>query len=719
MLQPYVGLRPFREADGPFFFGRERDIRTIASCLLSSSLSVLYGPSGVGKSSVLQAGVVPYIRQHPIGGILYFNEWQDNSFRSLLNRKCRESLVGPPESDLENVFRPPQGPFYLILDQFEEYLLYDHSSVQEEFESMLARLVNRDDGRTRILIGIREDALFRLDQRLSLRIPNLLENTLQLRHLNVTTAREAIEKPIEVFNRVSTGSGAIAIEPVLVNALLEEMQAGDAVAGEQETITATGRSQRHAPSSHIETAFLQLVLNRIWVETRARNSDTLSLATLRDLGGALTIVNSHVKNVLDKLSDTQQNIAARLFGYLVTPSRSKIAQSAGDLVAFGEASANDVMAVLSALTDQPDARILRRLTSPERYELFHDVLAQPILDWRRARLEALRKAEELREQEAELNRQRSEVRRLRVFAACLLVLTLIAGYAAIFGFQQKRKADSSAAAAKRSAAAANEAEARVQVSLKQLEAANARAKGDAEKAKDLETQANSFRQIAEDQQNKAAGASNSVTALLAKVNSLTKELEDEKAHRADDETQLRNVQGQLTKAQSDSATLRSQLDEAKKAQTSVVPAAASDHPAIVGNSDRAVTKSPSPVGAVVSNSDRPVAKLNVPAALTGKWTGLINGKTATLSIQSASGDVTGDLAYTTNTSLPVVEKMRVAVNGFKVTLTGTSYRYQVRTKAVFYLDMIGAEISTDGARLSGTKYDQEGHTSNVTFTKAP
>ncbi len=56
-LCPYVGLQPFEEADREFFFGRERDQRIIISNLLTSPLTILYGSSGVGKSSVLMAGV--------------------------------------------------------------------------------------------------------------------------------------------------------------------------------------------------------------------------------------------------------------------------------------------------------------------------------------------------------------------------------------------------------------------------------------------------------------------------------------------------------------------------------------------------------------------------------------------------------------------------------------------------------------------------------------
>ncbi len=149
-LSPYPGLRPFRESDGRFFFGRERDIRVIASNLISSSLTltVLYGPSGVGKSSVLQAGVIAQVRKTPMSGIVYFNEWQDASFLNVLNQRCREAILGPSTGSLEEVLRRPEGPVLSAARSIQKSILQYHigSKVQDEFEGLLARLVNRADG---------------------------------------------------------------------------------------------------------------------------------------------------------------------------------------------------------------------------------------------------------------------------------------------------------------------------------------------------------------------------------------------------------------------------------------------------------------------------------------------------------------------------------------------------------------------------------------------
>src|SRR5690349_2889307 len=60
---PYPGLRPFAEEDAAFFFGRESETRIVSANLRTRRLTVLYGPSGVGKSSMLQAGVIPHFHQ--------------------------------------------------------------------------------------------------------------------------------------------------------------------------------------------------------------------------------------------------------------------------------------------------------------------------------------------------------------------------------------------------------------------------------------------------------------------------------------------------------------------------------------------------------------------------------------------------------------------------------------------------------------------------------
>src|SRR5687768_17930957 len=85
---PFKGLSYFSDSehDRRFFFGRERESEVVAANLMASRLTVLYGPSGVGKSSLLRAGVAsrlrslaPAIGPHDCAGeIVVVDSWRDD-----------------------------------------------------------------------------------------------------------------------------------------------------------------------------------------------------------------------------------------------------------------------------------------------------------------------------------------------------------------------------------------------------------------------------------------------------------------------------------------------------------------------------------------------------------------------------------------------------------------------------------------------------------------
>lgn len=521
---PYVGLRPFREADHPFFFGRERDIRVITSNLLAKPLTVLYGASGVGKSSVLQAGVFPNVCNLPNTAVLYYNEWQDAGYMQRLAERCRDASGCHEPGEIDEVLAKVEKRFVLILDQFEEFLLYHTADGGgEALDAALARIVNRSEVKANVLIGIREDALSQFDQRFSIRIGNLLGNTLALTHLRPEAARSAITKPLDELNRrIASRGQQIEIEPKLVEEVVRQVQSGD-------DGDAQGAGKPTHSEGRIETAYLQLVMRRLWDEERKQGSSKLRLATLLErIGGARQIVRTHVANVMEGLPEEEdREAAASMFRYLVTPSRTKIAQATPDLVSYTDgADPQRVSKVLSLLTDRPDARILRRLASPERYEIFHDVLAQPILEWRRGYLEAKERAKLEESQRAEAERQRKELEQAHKLAAAetaradaqkraatmflwmaavLGVALLAAVGAAFYARNLKVGADRARAVAEAATDRAREAEADAKAARADAEAARLRteaalalAKGESEKAKKLEAEAQGQRTKAED-----------------------------------------------------------------------------------------------------------------------------------------------------------------------------------------------------------------------------
>lgn len=447
---PYVGLQPFEEADRAFFFGRERDQRVIIANLLSSPLTILYGSSGVGKSSVLMAGVVPQLhRERPRTPVVVFRNWVDRDFQLALTRACIETVWAmqvdqprPAETlPLDEVLRAcaeaAHGTILVIFDQFEEYFLYHakDSEAAGAFEAQFARAVNREDVDVGFLVALRDDSLSRLD-RFQERIHNLLSNRLRLNHLEPEAAGDAIRKPLEVWNALqAVGVPPVGIDDELVDELLRQVRIGQVSAGRP-----GGSGGLRHDEGCIEAPFLQLVMVRLWEEERAQGSDRLRRETLDRLKGADEIVRTHLDVAMARLDATSQAVCASFFDRLVTPSGSKIACGAADLISWAGDLAPHVPAVLQSLSDARN-RILRTVSVPDnpeamRYEIYHDVLAPAILDWRqrfeadRQREEALRVAREKaarREEEAQIARERAARRALHRWLVGLGMMSCVAG----------------------------------------------------------------------------------------------------------------------------------------------------------------------------------------------------------------------------------------------------------------------------------------------------
>ncbi|HXD31410.1 MAG TPA: AAA family ATPase [Pyrinomonadaceae bacterium] len=441
---PYKGLIPYSEADAPFFFGRDKETRLIIANMFAASLTLLYGASGVGKSSVLRAGVSHQLRRQDDLIVVPFSDWQNNPVEDLIQAIARHARAsdGAAQSeapDLRNLstsisprlslaeylracYRQTGRHLMIILDQFEEYYLYHPQD--DAFADEFPKAVLQTDVPVSFLISIREDSLAKLD-RFEGRIPTLFDNYLRVDHLNYEAARQAIEKPVEEYNnRRKEDEPAIRIEPALTDAVLQQVQTGKVILGG----AGRGVFQKEASALQVETPFLQMVMMRLWDEELRAGSQVLRLASLDALGGAGRIVRTHLDETMRALSPERQDIAAKIFHYLVTPSKTKIAHTSPDLAQYAGLPQAQIATVLEELASS-DTRILRGIEPPSdqprelRYEIFHDVLAAAVLDWRARHLQK----HELAERELTLAAERRRSKRLRrgllLVAGLLLLMT--------------------------------------------------------------------------------------------------------------------------------------------------------------------------------------------------------------------------------------------------------------------------------------------------------
>ena len=462
---PYKGLAPFEDSDldALLFFGREQESEVIAANLMAARVTVLYGPSGVGKSSVLRAGVAHRLRQEQGVEVVVSSTWTGDPVAALI--EATGGSDGSLASVLGEAATHAGGDLYLILDQFEELFLYHPRGGR--FAEQLAGVL-RDPGlRVNVLIGVREDALARLDA-LKAAIPNLLANRLRLDRLDRTAGEAAIVGPVRFYNTLVGVDETVEVEPALVDDVLDEVTAGRvelSVAGRG--VAAGGGTDE----GRIEAPYLQLVLARLWEVESERGSRTLRQATLRELGGAERIVEDHLERAMAALSPREKGAAAAMYNFLVTPSGTKIAHGVHDLAGYASVDEREAAEVLQRLSAE---RIVRASSengpSTTKYEIFHDVLADAVLGWR-ARFESER---HLDEERAEHERRQ---RRLATIGAAALLGVAVMAAVAIYALAQRSNArhQSAVAQVERTRAEQNSRQFRRQAAIAKLQTKRTRA----------------------------------------------------------------------------------------------------------------------------------------------------------------------------------------------------------------------------------------------------
>ncbi len=450
---PYVGLSYFTEDVADLFFGRESERTLIIGNLRAAQLTILYAESGVGKSSLLNAGVAARLRSLAMRSLaergsaqfipVVFNSWRDDPVGDLIGeiRRAVEPFVSDAQLELpadrlegaiEAAAAATGATLLLILDQFEEFLLYGASDGQpSRFADELGRCINRHGLPANFLIAVREDAYAGVGDVLRGKVVNAYANTFNLEHLDRDAGREAIVKPIEHFNQSHSEEPPMEVEPGLVEAVLDGVTTGQ-VAFDHEAAGVVSQDGALAGGNRIETPYLQLVLSALWERERDAGSRVLRAGTLEELGGAQAIVRSHLERAMDQLSQSERETAVDIFNHLVTPSGTKIVHAIPDLAQYGGREVPEVETLVEKLSSG-DQRILRPIPpapgeSAMRVEIFHDVLAPAILAWRNAqdsvRLERERQAAEDR---ATAERRRARIfRALAVVATALLVLAVVA-----------------------------------------------------------------------------------------------------------------------------------------------------------------------------------------------------------------------------------------------------------------------------------------------------
>jgi serine/threonine protein kinase len=345
---PYPGMTSFQEDDAARFFGRERDVAAGVARLTSHPLLVLAGPSGVGKSSFVRAGLVPSLRAIGAWDVAIARPGRDPlanlvaALGSGLPADTAARLRDEPGllgTLLRDRAREQRAHALLYIDQFEEVFTQgSDATVRTAFLRALAGVADDASSPLRVVVSVRSDFLDRLGD-----VPEFLARAtpglLFLRPLDRGGLRAAIEQPL-----VGTG------------VRLDEGVADDMVAALDGTTGAL--------------PLLQFAAATLW-DRRDRERRVITRQSYDELGGLAGALASHAEGVVASVPPPQHRLLRTLMLRLVTPEGTRA------LVEQREAEELGPRADVRALIDQ---LVAARLLAAERHgddatiELVHESL---------------------------------------------------------------------------------------------------------------------------------------------------------------------------------------------------------------------------------------------------------------------------------------------------------------------------------------------------------
>jgi WD40 repeat protein/serine/threonine protein kinase len=385
---PFRGLFPFAERHAASFFGRDSEVAAFLERVREATVLPVAGPSGVGKSSFVLAGVLPRLREQGPWTLLQLRPGRD-PFRALADRLARgEATTTSGSGDLaapaggaggmlddapdlleqtdhlrQQLQEAPlrltlalsrlaerrQSRVLLFVDQMEElFALGADPETARRFVQSISGAADDGQAPIRVVFTIRDDFLYRLAAMVD--SPESLAHVFFLRTPDDRALHTILTRPLETM-------GYGYDDPQLPEEMIH------AVRGEAAGLP-----------------LLQFSARRLW-EARDRRARQLRRSAYEAMGGVLGALAQHAESVIEGLSGDQLVLARQLLLRLVTPEGTRSTLHRGDLLA---GLASEAAEVLSRLT-QARLVVARRGHGGSRegeVELVHESLVQA---WARLR----------------------------------------------------------------------------------------------------------------------------------------------------------------------------------------------------------------------------------------------------------------------------------------------------------------------------------------------
>ena len=383
MKSPFKFLDPYQPEDREAFFGRDAETKELYNLVTKNRLTFVYGPSGTGKTSLVQCGL-----SNRFGGVDWLPIFvrRGDDINAALRRETGKALGEGAAFDGElpaavgALFNRYLRPVYLIFDQFEELFILGDPAEQQTFYDTIAELLEADLP-CRILFILREDYFGHLNQ-FEKTVPELYHRKLRVEPMNRDSLRTVITGSCKVFD-IGLDDARRSPELILDNILAEK----------------TG----------VHMPYVQVYLYMLYQEAAKTGQSPLrfSDAVIRKVGPITDVLGRFLQEQKDVIFKAlQQNPAFASIPDDAVPQVLDVFVSAeGTKAPVGYTPAPDggvalsgkaahALAVLppalvsAAVLELEKSRILRR--SDDAFELAHDTLAALIDQQRSAEQRQLR-----------------------------------------------------------------------------------------------------------------------------------------------------------------------------------------------------------------------------------------------------------------------------------------------------------------------------------------
>lgn len=349
---PYKGLNPFTADDRRIFFGRDRETQRLFDLVRAHRLVSLYGSSGTGKTSLIQAGLVPLLKgEFPTYTTVVVRTMGDlvQAIRASVGEKVALNDTLPISDRLVDYLaaaaEASHARLVLVLDQFEQFFVQCSSlERRREFYAELSAIVENRTVPVKIVLVLREEWLAALGE-LEPIIPSIYDVRLRLVSLDQEAARAAIEKPVEPFG--------IRFDSLLTDRLLNDLGT-EAVLPPQ----------------------VQLVCEALY-RSLSPDQREMTLEHYRELGEARGILGRFLTDELDRVPENHRTLARATLEELVSSHGTKAVKTLAELEHSLEVSRGKLQPILNTL----DGRLLRAIPRGEEepiYELAHEYLIEEI-----------------------------------------------------------------------------------------------------------------------------------------------------------------------------------------------------------------------------------------------------------------------------------------------------------------------------------------------------